>query len=92
MLIDCPWCGPRNQDEFICGGQAHIERPASPAMLTDEQWARYQFNRTNPRGLHFERWQHIFGCFQWFHLARDTRSHRILAIYNMDELPPESII
>ena len=27
MLIECPFCGPRDETEFSCGGEAHIARP-----------------------------------------------------------------
>lgn len=88
MMINCPWCGPRNQDEFRCGGQAHIHRPADPASVSDAAWAEYQFMRENPCGIHLERWQHLHGCTMWFHMARDTLTHEIRAIYRIDEAPP----
>ena len=28
--------------------------------------------RSNPKGVHFERWRHVHGCGRWFNLARDT--------------------
>ena len=92
MRIECPWCGARNQDEFICGGQAHIQRPERPEEVSDQVWAQYQFMRENPRGLHFERWMHLYGCGQWFHLARDTLSHEIRAVYGIEEDPPEDLV
>ena len=30
LLIDCPWCGPRDECEFSYGGEAHIKRPENP--------------------------------------------------------------
>ena len=30
LLITCPYCGPRPEIEFRCGGEAHIARPADP--------------------------------------------------------------
>ena len=45
--------------------------------------------RSNPKGLHFERWRHIHGCGRWFNLARDTVSDRILAVYEMGEPRPK---
>ncbi|MEB0164296.1 sarcosine oxidase subunit delta, partial [Glaciimonas sp. CA11.2] len=27
LLITCPWCGPRAESEFHCGGEADIARP-----------------------------------------------------------------
>ena len=92
MLIECPWCGPRNQDEYICGGQAHIHRPQDPAVVSDRQWAAYQFMRMNPCGPHTERWRHLYGCGQWFHLVRDTLTHEIRVVYGITETPPEGLL
>ena len=39
LLIDCPWCGPRDEIEFSYGGEAHRARPADPQLLTDAEWA-----------------------------------------------------
>ena len=38
QLIQCPWCGPREEAEFCYGGQAHIRYPQNPAALSDEEW------------------------------------------------------
>ena len=32
LLIPCPWCGARPENEFRYGGEAHIARPADPAV------------------------------------------------------------
>ena len=37
----------------------------------------------NDKGLHYERWNHSFGCRQWFNLARNTATDEILAVYKM---------
>ena len=86
MSIDCPWCGRRDENEFVCGGTSHITRPSSE--VDDVQWGNYLYFRDNPKGLHLERWRHAFGCGQWFNLARDTLTHEILAVYRMGEAPP----
>jgi len=88
LIIDCPWCGPREQTEFSCGGEAHIVRPAEPDALSDEQWADYLFMRKNTRGLHLEQWVHTYGCRRWFNLARDTVTYRIAAVYKPSEAAP----
>jgi heterotetrameric sarcosine oxidase delta subunit len=88
LLIPCPWCGLREETEFRCGGEAHIARPQQPSALTDEQWADYLFMRSNPKGVHCERWRHVHGCGRWFNLARDTVSDQILAVYPMGEPRP----
>ena len=89
IQINCPWCGMRDEEEFTCGGQAHILRPEQPEQSSDEVWANYLFTRTNPRGLHRERWRHTFGCRQWFNLVRDTVSHDIVGVYKMGETMTE---
>ncbi len=75
--------------EFHCGGEAHIERPDGADALNDTVWADYLFMRRNPKGPHRERWVHIHGCRRWFHIVRDTESDRVLAVYAMDEAPPD---
>lgn len=81
LLIECPWCGPREEPEFHYGGQAHVAYPARPADLSDEEWARYLFFRDNPKGPFAERWAHSAGCRRWFDVVRDTVSNDILAVH-----------
>jgi sarcosine oxidase, subunit delta len=88
LLIECPYCGPRAEIEFSCGGEAHIQRPARPDELSDAQWAEYLFMRKNPRGRHFEQWVHSAGCRRWFNVERDTVTYRIAAVYKMGEVRP----
>ena len=90
LLIPCPWCGPRDETEFSCGGEAHIERPLEPAAMSDDQWADYLFLRTNPKGRHLERWVHSRGCRRWFNVERHTVSHEITAVYEMGKPPPKA--
>ena len=89
LLIDCPWCGPRDETEFGYGGEAHIARPENPEKLSDEDWGDYVFMRSNVKGVLLERWCHSHGCRRWFNVARDTVSYRILAVYRMGEKPPK---
>jgi sarcosine oxidase subunit delta len=88
LLIPCPWCGPRDEIEFHCGGEAHITRPADPDASSDAAWADYLYMRANPKGILAERWVHRYGCRRWFNLLRDTVSHQILAVYRIGEPPP----
>ncbi len=90
LLIECPWCGPRAEIEFSCGGEAHIARPADPGSLSDEAWADYLFMRKNTRGLHREQWNHSSGCRRWFNVERDTVTYRINAAYRMGQNAPEA--
>ena len=88
LLITCPYCGQRDESEFACGGEAHIARPLQTDALTDQQWGDYLFMRQNPKGVHFERWNHARGCRRWFNAARHTVTHEIIATYKMGEPPP----
>lgn len=89
LLIPCPWCGcARDEVEFRCGGEAHIARPADPDALNDAAWAEYLYLRANPKGVLAERWVHQYGCRRWFNLLRDTVSHRIIAVYKINEPRP----
>ena len=81
QLIECPWCGPREETEFHYGGEAHVAYPDDPQALTDEQWAHYVFFRSNPKGLFAERWTHSAGCRRWFNALRDTATYRFHRVY-----------
>jgi sarcosine oxidase, subunit delta len=85
MQINCPWCGVRDELEFVCGGTTQIKRP--DAACGDQEWGEYLFLRENPQGLHRERWRHAFGCGQWFNVDRHTVTHEIVAVYGMQERP-----
>jgi sarcosine oxidase, subunit delta len=86
MLLSCPCCGARDESEFLCAGTTHIARAAADA--SDEEWSRYLFFRDNPKGVHLERWRHVYGCGIWFNLARHTVTHEILAVYPINAPPP----
>jgi heterotetrameric sarcosine oxidase delta subunit len=88
QLIDCPWCGLREEAEFHYGGQAHVAYPEDPTALTDEQWAHYLFFRDNPKGPFAERWCHAAGCRRWFNAVRDTASYQFLTVYRPGESRP----
>ncbi|MGF1476044.1 MAG: sarcosine oxidase subunit delta [Geminicoccaceae bacterium] len=89
FLITCPYCGPRPETEFQCGGEAHIVRPAEPDACDDGAWADYLFHRTNPKGTCFERWRHVQGCGRWFNVQRDTRSDIVVRTYRQGETRPD---
>ncbi|MEL0292177.1 MAG: sarcosine oxidase subunit delta [Alphaproteobacteria bacterium] len=91
LLITCPHCGPREESEFACGGEAHIARPLVENSITDAEFADYLFLRDNPKGMFLERWRHTAGCRRWFNVARDTVSHDIIEIYAMGSLPRKAV-
>ena len=85
LLIACPWCGTRPENEFRYGGEAHIARPRDPGSVDDAAWADFLYMRSNPKGEHAERWRHIHGCGRFFNCVRDTVSDRIRATYRPGE-------
>jgi sarcosine oxidase subunit delta len=91
LLIRCPCCEmDRPELEFRYAGEAHVARPADPSTVSDEAWAQYLYFRSNPRGLHAERWRHIHGCGRFFNCIRDTLSDRIVTTYKAGEPRPAS--
>ncbi len=87
LLIQCPWCGNRPENEFRHGGEAHIARPPDPMALDDAAWAEFLYMRRNPKGAHAERWRHIHGCGRFFNAVRDTVTDRIIRTYRPGESP-----
>ena len=88
FLIECPWCGERDETEFNCVGEAHIARPLETEKMSDQDWADYLFMRSNPKGLHREQWLHAAGCRRYFNVERNTVSYRIAGTYKIGELSP----
>ncbi len=89
LLIVCPYCGARPELEFSYGGEAHLARPKDPASVSDAEWADYLYARSNPKGVHAERWRHTHGCARFFNALRDTLSDRFLATYRIGEKRPD---
>ncbi len=78
LLIPCPWCGERPENEFRYGGEAHIARPARSGLGGRRGVGRIPLHaRAIRRGVHAERWRHIHGCGRFFNCVRDTVSDRI---------------
>lgn len=80
LTLTCPCCGATVEEtELAPGGEAHLKRfgPGS----TDAEFEAYMFNRKNPKGVHFERWRHAYGCGKWFLAARDTVTLEVFGTY-----------
>lgn len=86
FLLSCPHCGEnREEEEFACGGEAFIARPADPEALDDEAWGDYLFKRKNPKGWHWEMWSHQTGCRKFFIVKRNTATHAIAGSWTLAE-------
>ena len=92
LRLTCPNCGVTAEEtDLHPGGEAHLKRfgPGS----TDEVFRDYLFQRQNPRGVHFERWRHQFGCGKWFHAARCTQTLEVFGTYTAQtSTPPDHIV
>ncbi|MBV1694561.1 MAG: sarcosine oxidase subunit delta [Hyphomicrobiales bacterium] len=92
LLIRCPYCEmDRPELEFRYGGEAHIARSPDMASLDDAALADFLYMRTNPKGVHAERWRHTHGCGRFFNALRDTVSDRFIATYKAGEPRPDSV-
>jgi heterotetrameric sarcosine oxidase delta subunit len=79
MRIICPYCGPRDVQEFNYLGDAAPRRPEGAAASLDAMIA-YVHERDNPAGPMRELWYHGAGCRAWIVVERDTRSHEIASV------------
>lgn len=76
LRFDCPFCGMRDETEFVYGGDASRTRP--DMSNTDmKAWNDYVFLRQNPKGPHAEYWFHQQGCRSWLKVSRDVVSNEI---------------
>ncbi len=79
LLIECPWCGARDEPEFTYGGEPAV-RPGPATEVGDAEWTGYLYLRGNEKGAHRELWCHSAGCGQWFVMERDTVTHATIAV------------
>ncbi len=89
FIIECPWCGKRDQSEFSAHGEAHIVRPTNPEELSEQEWGDYLFFRSNQCGIQSERWVHTHGCRRWFNVVRNTATDEIHSSYQVGQTAPE---
>ena len=75
LLIECPWCGARDQGEFTYAGDATVRRP--PPDAGETAFHDYVYLRENPRGPHRELWHHTGGCRRFLRVERNTLTHEI---------------
>ena len=86
IVIQCPYCGQdRHEEELTYGGEAEVIRPLEPEIASDADWTEYLYFRDNPKGILYEQWCCSGGCGQWFKVARDTVSHRVLEVVTYEK-------
>ncbi|MEM1386424.1 MAG: sarcosine oxidase subunit delta [Pseudomonadota bacterium] len=92
LRLFCPYCRIYvDETELVPGGEAHLRR-AGPGA-SDAEFEAYLFHRANPKGVHIERWRHIYGCGKWFHVARCTMTNEVFGSYTAQVIePPADII
>lgn len=90
LLIRCPYCEEERPElEFRNAGEAHIARSANIAGESDDDFEKFFFIRSNPKGVIYERWRHIHGCARFFNAVRDTVTDKFFMTYKAGEPKPE---
>jgi len=91
LTLKCPYCGVQaDETELHAGGEAHLKRFGPGA--SDTEFEGYMFARKNPKGVHFERWRHAYGCGKWFLAARCTATLEVFGTYAAQTVEPTSDI
>ena len=78
LVIECPFCGARDEREFAYGGPFFGPRPDDAGAIEDRDWVEQLTIPDNPLGPAKEWWWHDKGCGEWMLVVRDTRTNRIL--------------
>ena len=87
LILTCPYCGVEaDETELAPGGEAHLKR--ATVGDSDEAFEAYLFDRANPKGVHFERWRHAYGCGKWFLAARHTVTLEVYGTYKAQTPEP----
>jgi sarcosine oxidase subunit delta len=90
LLIRCPYCEEERPElEFRHAGEAHIARSGEMASISDEDFEKFFFIRSNPKGVVFERWRHVHGCARFFNAVRNTVTDKFYLTYKAGEPKPE---
>ena len=82
-IMTCPLNGPRNIQEFICGGP--VEPHPDPNRCSDHEWTEFAWMEENVAGVVREWWCHVATSY-WFIAERNTVTDDILATYPADRV------
>ena len=84
LIIDCPFCGPRDEREFEYCGPYREHRPDKMDNLSASDFIDYLIVPENPEGAGREFWWHKRGCGEWLLVVRDTKTHQVLSTVETD--------
>ena len=87
-IMPCPLNGPRNIQEFVCGGP--VEPHPDPNRCSDREWTEFVWMEENVAGVVREWWCHVATAY-WFIAERNTVSDEILATYPADRVFSERV-
>ena len=76
MQLHCPFCGPRQVEEFHCRGMVAESANAIGAV----------YERVNRTDSCVEYWQHYKGCRQWLQIRRNPSTGEVLEIQALDSI------
>ena len=98
QLFPCPFCGERDEREFLFAGEPGKTRPptarprpakgedAGPPDVSAPDWAAYLHAARNARGPSAEVWMHL-PCGELFVMERDTVTMEVLSTRPLREDP-----
>jgi sarcosine oxidase subunit delta len=78
ILLPCPWCGPRDAEEF--GYIGEIRRRPDSQSVSPEVWRAYLYLRRNVAGWTTERWYHRMGCRRYLTVERNTTTNEVRSV------------
>ncbi|MBL8268935.1 sarcosine oxidase subunit delta [Steroidobacter sp.] len=71
MLIDCPFCGPRESYEFQF---LRVLAPSGADAFNEV------YGRVNRLDVSMEHWQHRHGCQAWLIIERNPSTAQVLSV------------
>ena len=77
LIITCPHCGPRNDNEFSYQGELSVRPGVDVDPVT---WRKYLYTKRNVSGWQEERWFHVSGCRRFLDVERHTLTNEIRRI------------
>lgn len=84
ITINCPFCGPRDEREFEYCGPHRQKRPDNINEMITSAFIDYLTVPENPEGEAKEVWWHRRGCGAWLLVVRNTRTHEIIEVSELD--------